>query len=284
MVDFREPPGDVLGLSAQICFRVKNALELSSDLIISAVMSRSISIPETLLHRSTRVLRPRDLDEVYANPSQELQRLQSKGMLMRLAHGYYAVPPSEWLGDPAWVPEIEAVALGVAAADHKPTGVAIVGISAARVLGFIPRALGTAVVAVPVRRRPLTTRVGQIHFWQRQVDRLETQVWRSELGQGRVSTVEQALLDLADRPDRAGVTLATAQEALRNLASAADWERVHALAAAQKVEPAYRRVRWFGDAIAPEAPVLKRPRHPITSRGLRPVEPTDRARFGIRDD
>lgn len=247
-------------------------------------MSASISIPQELLRRSIRVVRPRDLDEVYANPSQEVQRLESNGVLMRLAHGYYAIPPSEWLGDPAWVPEIEAVALGVAAADHSPIGVAIVGISAARVLGFLPRALATAVVAVPVRRRPLATSVGQIDFWQRKVDRLETQVWRSELGQGRVSTVEQALLDLADRPDRGGVTLATAHEALTNLASAADWQRLCALATAQKAEPAYRRIRWFADAIAPAAPVLRRPRHPVTSRGLRPVEPTDRARFGIRDD
>lgn len=263
---------------------MKNALELSSDLIISATMARSISVPEQLLRRSTRVVRPRDLDEVYANPSQEVRRLESKGVLMRLAHGYYAIPPSEWLGDPAWVPEIEAVALGVAAADHSPTGVAIVGISAARVLGHLPRALATAVVAVPVRRRPLATSVGQIHFWQRKVDRLETQVWRSELGQGRVSTVEQALLDLADRPDRGGVTLATAHEALTNLASAADWKRLCALATAQKAEPAYRRIRWFADAIVPEAPILNRPHHPVESRGLRPVEPTDRARFGIRDD
>lgn len=247
-------------------------------------MSRSITVPEHLLRRSNRVIRPRDLDGVYANPSQEVQRLQSSGVLKRLAHGYYAIPPSEWFGDTGWVPEIEAVALGVAAADHKPAEVAIVGISAARVLGFFPRALGVSVVAVPVRRRPLATTVGQVHFWQRKVDRLETQVWRSELGQGQVSTVEQALLDLADRPDRGDVTLPTAQEALRNLASAADWERVRALARAQKNEPAYRRARWFADAIVPEAPVLRRPRHPVTSRGLRPVEPTDPARFGIRDD
>lgn len=247
-------------------------------------MSHSLSIPEELLRRSTRVIRPRDLEGVYANPSQEVQRLESKGVLLNLAHGYYAVPPSEWLGDRAWVPEIEAVALGIAAADHQPARVAVVGISAARVLGFLPRALGTAVVAVPVRRRPLTTQVGQIHFWQRKTEVLETQVWRSELGQGRVSTAEQALLDLADRPERGGVTLATAQEGLRNLSSAADWGRVHALAVSQQAEPSYRRARWFADALVPEASVLRRPRHPVASRGLRPIEPTDRARFGIRDD
>lgn len=247
-------------------------------------MSRSLSIPEQLLRRSTRVVRPRDLAEVYANPSQEVQRLESKGVLMKLAYGYYAVPPSEWLGDPAWVPEVEAVALGVAAADYEPTRAAIVGISAARVLGFLSRALGTAIVAVPVRRRPLATKVGRVQFWQRKAERLETQVWRSELGQGRVSTAEQALLDVADRPDRGGVTLASAEEALRNLSSAADWERAAALAASQKAESSYRRARWLADAIVPDAPVLVQPRHPVPSRGLRPIEPTDRERFGIRDD
>jgi hypothetical protein len=159
-----------------------------------------------------------------------------------------------------------------------------VGISAARVLGFLPRALATAVVAVPVRRRPLTTKVGKVHFWQRKAENLETQVWRSELGQGRVSTTEQALLDLADRPDRGGVTLATAQEALRNLSAAADWEQALALARSQTAEPSYRRARWFADAIVPGAPLLKRPPHPVASRGLRPAESTDRTRFGIRDD
>lgn len=247
-------------------------------------MSHSLSIPEQLLRRSNRVVRPRDLDGVYANPSQEVQRLESKGVLLNLAHGYYAVPPSEWLGDNAWVPEIEAAALGIASADHQPNRVAVVGISAARVLGFLPRALGAAVVAVPVRRRPLTTKVGQIHFWQRKTEVLESQVWRSELGQGRVSTTEQALLDLADRPERGGVTLDTAQEALRNLSTAADWERVHALAISQTAEPSYRRARWFADAVVPEAPVPRLPRHLVASRGLRPIEPTNRARFGIRDD
>lgn len=248
-------------------------------------MSPSLTIPGQLLRRSIQVVRPRDLEESYANPSQEVHRLVSKGVLLNLAHGYYAVPPSEWMGDPAWVPEIEAVALGIAAADHQPGHVAVVGISAARVLGFLPRALATSVVAVPVRRRYLTTNIGQVHFWYRRIEELETQVWRSELGQGRVSTVEQALLDVADLPERGGVTLGTAEEALNNLALAVDWDRALTVARSQRAAgPAYRRARWFADAIVPDAPVIKRPRHPIASRGLRPLEPTDRARFGIRDD
>ena len=247
-------------------------------------MSRSISIPEQLLRRSNRVVRPRDLKDLYTMPSQEVQRLAARGVLLHLAHGYYAVPPLAWMGDQSWVPEVEAVALGVAAADSQVNDVAIVGISAARVLGFVPRALRSAVVAVPVRRRPLTTVAGRVHFWNRNADRLETQVWRSELGQGRVSTIEQALLDLADRPQQAEVTVNTAEEALRSLSLEADWDHVADLARIQGALPAYRRARWFADALVPDAPMLRRPRHPVTSRGLRPVEPTDRVVFGIRDD
>jgi hypothetical protein len=204
--------------------------------------------------------------------------------LRNLAHGYYAVPPIEWLGDPAWMPEVEAAALGIAAADHGAVRVAVAGISAARVLGFLPRALGVGIVAIPVRRRSLKTTAGLVHFWQRAVGAMETQAWRSELGQGRVSTVEQAVLDVASRPTRGGISLATAQEALRGLTATADWRHVHALALRQRATSSYRRARWFAHAIVPDAPILKRPRHPVPSLGLEPIEPTDRGRFGIRDD
>ena len=247
-------------------------------------MSRILPIPEELLRRSIRVIRPRDLKDVYANPSQELDRLASKSVVLRLAHGYYGVPPAEGLGDPAWKPEIEPVAFGIAAADQGPRRVALVGISAARVLGFVPRALASGVVAVPVRRRPLDTVAGQVHFWNRNVGALETQVWRHELGQGRASTVEQALLEIAHLPERGHIDVSTAEEALRGLASAADWSHVLELARSQRLETAYRRARWFADALVPDAPLLGRPRHSVTSRGIRPVEPTEGWPFGVRDD
>ena len=262
----------------------KCALKVGWQPIISAHMSRSISIPEQLLRRSNRVVRPRDLKDMYAIPTQEVQRLAARGVLLHLAHGYYAVPPSAWIGDRSWVPEIEAVALGIAAADHQVDAVAVVGISAARVLGHVPRALRSAVIAVPVRRRFLTTSAGRVYFWRRSVDLLETQVWRSELVQGRVSTVEQALLDVADRPQQAGVTLSTSEEALRSLSLGADWERVLNLARIQGALPSYRRARWFAEAVVPDAPVLRPARHLVASYGLRPIAPTDRAAFGIRDD
>lgn len=247
-------------------------------------MARALSIPESLLRRPVRVVRPRDLKTVYSNPSKEFDRLASKSVLLQLAHGYYAIPESEGLGDSAWRPEIEPVAFGIAAADQGPGRVALVGISAARVLGFVPRALASGVVAVPVRRRPLDTVAGRVHFWERTVDTLETQVWRHELGQGRVSTVEQILLDIADLPQRGHVDLSTAEEALRGLAATADWDHTLELARSQGLSAAYRRVRWFANDLVPDAPLLDRPRHPVTGRGLRPVRPTDRWRFGVRDD
>ena len=247
-------------------------------------MSRSLTIPEQLLRRSNRVVRPRDLKDLYAIPAQEMQRLASQGVLLHLTHGYYAVPPAAWIGDQSWVPEVEAVALGIAVADYDVSEVALVGISAARVLGLVPRALGSAVVAVPARRRSMTTTAGLVHFLHRNAAEFETQVWRSELGQGRVSTVEQALLDVARQPQQAGVTLRTAEEVLRTLSLEADWAIARDLAGTQSALPSYRRARWFADALVPDAPMLERPRHPVASQGLRPVEPTNRSSFGIRDD
>jgi hypothetical protein len=247
-------------------------------------MSRAAVIPIELLGRSFRVVRPKDLAGVYANPSQQLQRLADRHLVLLLAHGYYAVPPSEWLGDGSWRPEIEAVGLGIAASDHEVSFVAVAGISAARVLGLYPRALGAAVVATPVRRKPLATSVGKVHFWQRNVSALETQVWRSELGQGRVTTIEQTLLDVAASPRRGGISTAAAQEALVGLAQAADWEQARQLAVNQKRFAEYRRVRWFADALVPDAPVMPKPRHPVSTGGLKPVAPTNPATFGVRGD
>ncbi|MGB8386716.1 MAG: hypothetical protein WCE76_02440, partial [Mycobacterium sp.] len=54
-----------------------------------------------------------------------------------------------------WVPSLEAAAAGIASAIYGATDAVLMGISAARVLGAIPRALATAVVAVPGQHRPI---------------------------------------------------------------------------------------------------------------------------------
>jgi predicted transcriptional regulator of viral defense system len=247
-------------------------------------MSHAAGVPIEILRSPVGVVRPRDVADLYANASQELQRLAERGLLLRLAHGYYAVPPADWLGDGSWRPEIEAVAFGIAAVDQAVSGVAVAGISAARVLGLYPRALSAAVVATSVRRRPLATSVGRVHFWQRNLSALEAQTWRSELSQGRVTTIEQTLLDIASNPRRGGVSIAASQEALTGLSQAADWNRVHQLATRQSLGAPYRRARWFANALVPDAPVLSKPRHPVSPGGLKPISPTDPTKFGIRDD
>lgn len=210
--------------------------------------------------------------------------MAAEGVVLRLAHGYYAVPPGEWVGNPAWQPQVEAVALGIATADHGVDNVAVAGPSAARVLGFHPRALSTAVVSVPVRRSPLSTTVGKIVFWNWLASRLETQVWRSELGQGRTATTEQALLDIAANPRMGDVSITTAEEMLANLALEADWSHALVLAESNGRHAAYARARWFAQPLVPNAPTIEGLRHPIARKGLTPRGLVDSKAFGIRDD
>jgi hypothetical protein len=248
-------------------------------------MSDSLRIPHQLLQRSIRVVRPRDLEETYARPRQELQRLASQHALLQLTYGYYAIPPAEWLGNAGWRPGVEATALGIAAADHGSDKVALAGPSAARVLGFYPRALAVGVVTVPVRRRALQTEAGRVEFWNRAIDRMETQVWRGELGQGRVTTTEQTLIDIAAHPTLGNISISTAEEILRSLALGADWDHAQQLATDEDRKAAYIRARWFAHALVPSAPKIRKPRHPVSSKGLRPVESADnRSEFGIRND
>ncbi len=142
---------------------------------------------------------------------------------------------------------------------------------------------GPAIVAVPVRRHSLQTSAGKVHFWQRSIQKVQTQSWRSELGLGRVGTAEQSMLDIAGRPDRGGVSVAAAQEALRALALVVDWNRALELATSQGSMASYRAA-WFSDALVPDAPNPGILRRPVASRHLKPIGDTSRQRFGIRDD
>jgi hypothetical protein len=107
-------------------------------------------LPPALLRRPIRVLRPRDAAGHYAHPRPEFARLTRSGALHRVATGYYAAVPDDQRDRP-WQPELESVALGVAAADEGVESVALMGLSAARVHGAVPRALGVAVVAASRR-------------------------------------------------------------------------------------------------------------------------------------
>jgi predicted transcriptional regulator of viral defense system len=164
------------------------------------VTKHAAGLPATLASRPIRVLRPRDATDVYAaNPSAEFARLAERGLLRRVASGYYVVVPADRVGDPRWRPPLVATAWAIAAADYGVDAVAVCGPSAARYHGLIPRELAVAFVAVPKQRPKLALLGGEAHFVRRDAKRLDVERWNSGLGEGWVTTLEQTALDLAAR-------------------------------------------------------------------------------------
>lgn len=104
-------------------------------------------VPTELVRGSSRVLRPNDGERVYAHPRPEFARLERSGALRRVAAGHYAVVPDDRVGVP-WVPELEAMVLAVMVSAGGVESAALMGVSAVRVRGALPRALSMAVVAV----------------------------------------------------------------------------------------------------------------------------------------
>jgi predicted transcriptional regulator of viral defense system len=182
------------------------------------------------LIRRGRVLRPADAAGIYAHPRPEFRRLEEAGGLRRLASGLYAVVPDDLVGT-HWLPDLEAVALGVAISGGRPNAAALMGISAARLHSAIPRAINVATVAVTHHRRnlKLTDRDAEIFFVRRDLDRLDLQRQHTELADGWVTTIEQTVLDLISRPDLGG-TPDAAEEAVSALLNRSDLDLLRRLA------------------------------------------------------
>ncbi|HUT76897.1 MAG TPA: hypothetical protein VM285_04380 [Polyangia bacterium] len=210
-------------------------------------------IMSLLATRPSRVVRPRDLKETYVNPAAELARLEERGLVRHLAHGYYAVVPSEWIGSPSWRPSIEAVALGLGAVDYGADRVALMGPSAARLHGALPRAVALGVVAVPKQRPRLVTRFGDIVFHKRRVDLLDLERVDIQLVAGYLTTVEQTILDLT-RWSCWGMTSDTIDEAIRAMSRRADWQIVRELAVRQRRPAAYERAESLAGRVPGEDP------------------------------
>lgn len=191
-------------------------------------------LPVSLLRRSIRVLRPQDAADVYAHPRPEFARLARSGVLHRLATGYYAVVPDDRVGLP-WLPDLESAALGIAASDEGQESVALMGISAARVHGAVPRALGVAVVAASRHRAviSLADRDASVVFVRRDIRNIDVERRRLELGQGWVTTVEQTIVDLASRPELGGMA-DESNSAVRALLPRADRSLLGDLASSQR--------------------------------------------------
>lgn len=200
----------------------------------------AIGLPPELSRRRNAVLRPRDAAGVYAHPRPELARLARRGALRHLATGYYVIAPQRRIGDARWRPDLHAVGMGIAVADYGVDAVALMGTSAARHHGALPRAIAVAVVAAPRQRPALRLDIGQIIFVKRRLEELDTERIDTELVSGWVTTIEQTLLDLADRPTLGGMTLQSTHEAVRALAVRADWDKVTQLAHRQRKPRALR--------------------------------------------
>jgi predicted transcriptional regulator of viral defense system len=202
-------------------------------------------LPPPLARRPYGVLRPTDAEGTYSQPRPEFRRLTDRGVLHRLAPGYYAVVPQH-SHDRLWWPSLEATAYGIAAADYGPDNVVLMGISAARLHGAVPRALALAMVAVP-KRRPqlaLTDRKAIIQFALRDAHKLDAERTSTDLGTALVTTVEQTLLDLAHRPDK-WATPGEARDAVVALWARADPEQLETLADAQRLKAALHRARTW---------------------------------------
>lgn len=199
-------------------------------------------LPETLRRRDNAVVRPVDAKSEYVNPRADFQRLVRNGLLRPAGRGYYVIVPRRSIHR-AWRPDLDAAALGIAQADYGVDAVALMGVSAARHHGAIPRALATAVVAIPAQRRPHAIDGAVVVFVTRNVATLDVERIRTEVTAGWVTTVEQTFVDIADRPTLAGVEPVQADEALAALGRRADWKRVDALARAQRKLTAVRSAR-----------------------------------------
>lgn len=227
-------------------------------------------IPNALISRTPRIFRPKDLASTYVNPTAEITRLVGQGVAVRVARGYYALVPSQWIAAGGWRPDLEAVALGVATADYGTRRVAVMGPSAARLLGALPRAVAIAAVLIPKQRPSLPTPWGRILFHRRDAGRLDLQRVDMDLASGYQTTIEQTILDLARWGDAWDISPALVVEAIVALAARADWDLLRDLAVKQGERAAYVRARRLSQAIAPDAPEL-RVRGNVGSLGLEPV-------------
>lgn len=227
----------------------------------------AVSVPMELATAEPRLIRPRDLSERYVDPGKEVLRFAESGVLLRVAHGYYAVVPERQRGT-RWRPSIEAVALAIGQVDYGFDDVAAMGVSAARLLGAIPRALGTAVVAIPKQRPPLDTDVGTVRFVKRPVGRLDVQRTQTELATGWVTTAEQTVLDLCDRPGLGDQHRRDVADAVRQLANDLDWGHIAELATRQRKSPAAVRAARIAGVEPPT-----RASRPVDSAGLPGAEP-----------
>jgi len=207
---------------------------------------RTRGVPTQLAAFPMRTFRTADAEVVYAHPAPQLRRLEQLGSLHRLAHGYYTVVPQDQVGT-GWMPALEAAAAGIAVARFRTERAPLMGVSAARAHGAVPRALGAAIVAAPAQHEPivLLDRPASVRFVKRDTARLDVETVTTELGRALVTSIEQTVLDLARKPSL-GVAEDQIPEALRALLPRCEAEVLDELASRQRMRSALERAQaWL---------------------------------------
>lgn len=225
------------------------AAAMSMQIVTTAtticMVNDEVTFRQLVARASLRTIRTKDLAAVFANPRQAARALERRGLLHRLAHGFYCAIPAEH--NPAqWRPTIEAAAAGIASAVYGDRVPVLTGLTAARVHRALPRAIGVAFTAVPIQRRPLQLldREGRIHFVTRAVADLDAVLVTTDLGQTLATTPEQTVLDLA-RADPRGQD-ADAREAIDALWPECDQSVLAEIAGRQRMRATLVRLRARG--------------------------------------
>lgn len=195
-------------------------------------MAQRYGVPAEIAAAPMRTVRPIMLRDLYANPEKELIRLRDRGHVVRIGPGTYTAKPDAVGADTKWLPDFEEAAMAYATAHYGNRVPVLYGIGAARFHHAIPRAIGTTVVAVPEQHRPITLEAvgGRVVFTRANVKKLDARFERGRLGGFLVTTPEQTLLDLLDRPELGGMPTEAAAAA-GALVGMVDQDRVHRLAA-----------------------------------------------------
>jgi hypothetical protein len=203
---------------------------------------RYTGVPPAIAQAPLRTVRPRDVD-AYANPSKDLARLEARGLMHRLAEGFYTLVPQDRVGGD-WLPTLEGAAAGIGAAEFGAGQYALMGMTAARLHRAVPRAIAVAILAAPRRRETLrlTDRPATIRFFVRDITELQLEMIQTDLGGCLVTTPEQTVLDLAHLP-KIGDMEKEALAAIRALLPRCDREVMAEIAATQRLRQPYNRVR-----------------------------------------
>lgn len=191
---------------------------------------RDTELIQHIARMPLRTTRWQDVDDVEVNAARKLKRLEEMGAVTRIANGVYTVPPNGADGR-RWKAPLEAAALALATVRFGERQAVLMGPSAARHWGAIPRALGGAQVAVSgATSRPMRLLDGTaVTFVVRDLTRLDTVVERTALGDALITTPAQTFYDLLARGRHNGDAEAT-QEGITNLAHRVTQDEIAAIA------------------------------------------------------